>query len=36
LTVLAEKYLRQTSGKIEDFVNLFLVETFINRFRGEN
>ena len=36
LTELAEKYLRQTSGRIEDFVNLFLVDTFINRFRGEN
>ena len=36
LIELAEKWLVQTSEKLEDFVNLFLAETFINRFKGEN
>ena len=36
LCLLAEKWLLQTSGKLEDFINLFLAETFINRFKGEN
>ncbi|HBM15083.1 MAG TPA: hypothetical protein DD381_01835 [Lentisphaeria bacterium] len=32
---LGRKWLDQTSDKLEDFANLFLVETFINRFKGE-
>ncbi len=32
---LGRKWLDQTSDKLEDFTNLFLVETFINRFKGE-
>ncbi len=36
LLELAEKWLAQTEGRYEDFAKLFLVETFINRARGEN
>ena len=33
---LAKKWFRQTAGIPADFVKLFLVETFVNRNRGEN
>ncbi len=33
---LAGKWLAQTDGRYDDFGKLFLVETFINRARGEN
>ncbi|MFZ2655912.1 MAG: type III-B CRISPR-associated protein Cas10/Cmr2, partial [Victivallales bacterium] len=36
LLEMAGKWLDQTNGKYEDFSKLFLVETFINRARGEN
>lgn len=32
---LGRRWLDNTSEKLEDFANLFLVETFINRFKGE-
>jgi hypothetical protein len=32
---LGKKWLCQTKDSLEDFANLFLVETFINRPRGE-
>ena len=32
---LAEKWLEQTQGNLDDFAKLFLIETFINRYRGE-
>ena len=30
-----DRYLESTSSHLEDFINLFLAETFINRARGE-
>lgn len=36
LLELAGKWLLQTKDDLDDFVKLFLVETFINRARGEN
>jgi CRISPR-associated protein Cmr2 len=31
-----DAYLKVTGGRLEDFINLFLVETFMNRHRGED
>ena len=36
LAELGRAWLEQTAGRLEDFANLFLVETFINRPRGED
>jgi CRISPR-associated protein Cmr2 len=36
LAALATSWRDQTAGRLEDFANLFLVETFINRPRGED
>ena len=35
LAALADRYLEQTSAHLEDFIGLFMTETFINRNRGE-
>lgn len=36
LADMIDTYLESTKGRLEDFINLFLAETFINRSRGEN
>ncbi len=35
LVTLADRYLEQTAAHLEDFIGLFMTETFINRNRGE-
>ncbi len=36
LLSLTDNWLLQTQNRLQDFVNLFLAETFITRYRGEN